>query len=116
MRHGLPNHLSKATLGLMAGLPLSSKRVNLIVELQITKGKWGVVHAGRIDGQPVVVKAIKDLLETRMSKAIAHYFYTTCDRLKKFEHPNVISECCNTKLACARVASCLVMNVAMSFS
>ena len=66
---------------------------NLRVGREIDRGAWGAVHEGELDGQPVAVKKIHELLkEQEEGDTVVENFFKECKRLKELDHENVISE------------------------
>ena len=68
---------------------------NLRVGREIDRGAWGAVHEGELDGQPVAVKMVHELLkeqEEGIDNVVVESFFKECERLKELDHPHVISE------------------------
>ena len=75
-------------------LSLPNRPATLKINKEINRGAWGVVYAGLLDDQPVAVKAIHELLkDAKNGESVIVNFCEECDRLKKVEHPHVISKC-----------------------
>ena len=75
-------------------LPLPPVPSNLTIGREINRGAWGVVHEGRLGGQPVAVKKVHQLLmDAEGGENTLRSFFEECERLKAIEHPHVIGEC-----------------------
>ena len=70
---------------------------NLIVRSEINRGAWGVVYDGELDGDPVAVKNIHDLLrqvgEEELKRLLAN-FREECHRLQALKHPHIVGRSC----------------------
>ena len=78
---------------LIERLPLPIVPPNLRIGREIGRGAWGTVHEGQLDGQPVAVKKIHDVLkDAEDGDSAEQSFFEECERLKTVDHPHVISE------------------------
>ena len=61
---------------------------------EIDRGAWGVVHEGKLSGEPVAVKKMHQMLVKGSEDGglALRNFFDECKRLKDLDHPNVISE------------------------
>lgn len=74
-------------------LRLPIRPPNLVIQRELNRGAYGVVHEGVFAGQPVAVKEVhKLLLEAEGGENILRSFCEECERIKELEHPHVISE------------------------
>ena len=71
---------------------------NLEVGNELDRGAWGVVYNGDLDGRPVAVKRIHDLLlqgtEEERRKVFGD-FREECKRLQNLNHPHIVGRCCS---------------------
>ena len=78
---------------LIERLPLPIAPPNLKIGREIGRGAWGTVHEGQLDGQPVAVKKLRQLLkDAEGGDRAVQSFLEECRRLKGLDHPHVISE------------------------
>ena len=90
-----------AQLGkLMENLPLTSKPWKLKIGRELNRGAYGVVYEGTLAGQQVAVKGVhQSHLEAEGGENASRRFCDECERLKKLEHPHVISKWYTTYVA-----------------
>ena len=87
---GIMSQLAK----LIDKLPLPRIPKTLKIGREIDRGAWGVVYEGKLDGQPVAVKKIHQLLkDAGGGDDTLTSFFEECEKLKAVDHPHVISEC-----------------------
>ena len=78
---------------LIERLPLPIVPPNFRIGREIGRGAWGTVHEGQLDGQPVAVKRVHDLLkDAEGGDSAVQSFFEECERLKTVDDPHVISE------------------------
>ena len=68
------------------------KPPSLEIGKELSRGAYGAVHSGRLDGRDVAVKRIHLLLETvnRDKEKMLGDFRHECDLLKRVDHPHVV--------------------------
>ena len=87
----------------MASPTFPAKPTNLRVGSEINRGAWGVVYEGDLDGRPVAIKNIHELLRQVGKKELERLlgnFREECARLKKLIHPNIVGKECPLRSAC----------------
>ena len=74
-------------------LRLPIRPPNLMIQGELNRGAFGVVHEGTFVGQQVAVKGVhKLLMEAEGGENALRSFCEECVKLKELEHPHVISE------------------------
>ena len=74
----------------MAELP--PKPAGLVIGQERARGSYGAVYTGELDGKPVVVKRIHQLLlQAPNNDKLLHDFYHECRVLSTIRHANVVS-------------------------
>ena len=70
---------------------------NLRVGAEINRGAWGVVYEGDLDGRPVAVKNIHELLrqvgKEELERLLGN-FREECARLQALVHPHIVGKEC----------------------
>ena len=60
------------------------------------RGAWGIVHNGELEGRPVAVKRIHELLHQGRSeeerRKVLGDFREECKKLQAMRHPHVVSK------------------------
>ena len=77
-------------------LTFPDKPKNLKLGAELNRGAWGVVYNGELEGRPVAVKQIHELLrqaggEEERSKPFEE-FREECKKLQSLSHPHVVGE------------------------
>ena len=70
---------------------------NLRVGSEINRGAWGVVYEGDLDGRPVAVKNIHELLRQVGKEELERLmvnFREECARLQALVHPHIVGKEC----------------------
>ena len=71
------------------------KPFNLTVGSEINRGGWGVVYEGDLDGRPVAVKNIHELLRQVGKEELGCLlgsFREECARLQGLKHPHIVGK------------------------
>ena len=68
------------------------KPPSLEIGKELSRGAYGAVHSGRLDGREVAVKRIHRLVETvnRDKEKMLGDFHHECDLLERVDHPHVV--------------------------
>ena len=72
------------------------KPPSLIVGTEINRGAYGAVHCGQLDGKPVAIKRIHQLLleaakeQGDFNKMLSD-FQSECQLLERMKHPHVVA-------------------------
>ena len=77
-------------------LTFPDKPRNLTIGAELNRGAWGAVYNGELEGSPVAVKRIHELLhqeggEEERRKLFAD-FREECKKLQSLSHPHVVGE------------------------
>ena len=84
----------------MAKKPVSptfpKKPPNLEIGAELSRGAWGVVYNGELEGRPVAVKKIHDLLQyggkEEERRKLLGGFQEECKKLQALNHPHVVGK------------------------
>ena len=75
---------------------LPNKPANLKVGDKLNRGAWGAVYNGELEGRPVAVKRIHELLHQGRSeeerRRVLGDFREECKKLQALSHPHVVSK------------------------
>ena len=75
---------------------LPNKPANLEVGDELNRGAWGAVYNGELEGRPVAVKRIHELLHQGRSeeerRKLFEDFREECKKLQTLSHPHVVSK------------------------
>ena len=75
---------------------LPSKPPNLKVGDELNRGAWGAVYNGELEGRPVAVKRIHELLHQGSSgeerRKLFEDFREECKKLQALSHPHVVGK------------------------
>ena len=78
---------------LIDNVPLMNKPSKLKIGHELNRGAYGVVYEGTLAGQQVAVKGVHEShLKAEGGEKASRRFCDECERLKKLEHPHVISK------------------------
>ena len=79
-----------------APLAFPDRPRNLKIGDELNKGAWGVVYNGELEGRPVAVKGIHELLQQGGSeegrKKLFEDFREECKKLQALSHPHVVGK------------------------
>ena len=99
-RHVVAAHNGSLDVNAQMALPHPSsivhyslpKSPSLEIGKELSRGAYGAVHSGRLDGREVAVKRIHLLVETvnRDKEEILDGFRRECELLKRVDHPHVV--------------------------
>ena len=79
-------------------LPLTfpDRPKNLKIGNELDRGGWGAVYNGELEGRPVAVKKIHELLHKGRSeeerRKVLGDFQEECRKLQAFSHPHVVGK------------------------
>ena len=75
---------------------LPNKPANLKVGDKLNRGAWGAVYNGELEGRPVAVKRIHELLHQGRSeeerRKVFEDFREECEKLQALSHPHVVGK------------------------
>ena len=75
---------------------LPNKPANLKVGDELNRGAWGAVYNGELEGHPVAVKRIHELLHQGRSeeerRKVFEDFREECEKLQALSHPHVVGK------------------------
>ena len=71
---------------------LQPKPATLTIGREVNRDSWGTVYEGDINGQPVAVKKVHNLLleAEGTEESLLRSFHRECQLLKKANHPNIV--------------------------
>ena len=73
-----------------------SKPQNLTIRDELNRGAWGVVYNGDLEGRPVAVKKIHELLHQGGGEGerrkLFEDFREECKKLQSLNHPHVVGK------------------------
>ena len=96
---GLRSYMRSHSKG-MAQKPTSltfpDKPRNLTIGTELNRGAWGAVYNGELEGRPVAVKRIHELLHQgggdEERRQLFEDFRGECKKLQSLNHPHVVGE------------------------
>ena len=79
-----------------SSLPFLDKPRNLEIGAELNRGAWGAVYNGQLEGRPVAVKRIHELLhqggEEEERRKLFEDFREECKKVQSLSHPHVVGE------------------------
>ena len=79
-----------------APLTFPDRPRNLKIGYELNRGAWGVVYNGELEGRPVAVKIIHELLRQGCSeeerRKVFGDFREECKKLHALSHPHVVGK------------------------
>ena len=92
----LPRPHSKDMAQKPAPLTFPNKPRNLKIGDELNRGAWGAVYNGDLDGRPVAVKRIHELLHQgggeEERRKLFEDFREECKKLQSLSHPHVVGK------------------------
>ena len=77
-------------------LTFPDKPRNLKIGAELNRGAWGAVYNGELEGSPVAVKRIHELLHQgggeEERRKLFEDFREECKKLQSLSHPHVVGE------------------------
>ena len=79
-----------------APITFPDKPKNLKIGDELSRGAWGAVYNGDLNGRPVAVKRIHELLQQEVSeeecRKVFEYFREECKKLQSLNHLHVVGK------------------------
>ena len=77
-------------------LTFPEKPINLEIGAELNRGAWGAVYNGELEGRPVAVKRIHELLHQgggeEERRKLFEDFREECKKLQSLSHPHVVGK------------------------
>ena len=78
-------------------LTFPNKPINLKIEHELNRGAWGAVYNGDLEGRPIAVKRIHELLHQgggeEERRKLFEDFREECKKLQSLSHQHVVGKC-----------------------